>query len=196
MNRNQISSGLSLLKKYGIPVVPYTIASKLSDIPKNFLTFPLVLKACLTEHKTEKGAVKIVYSFEELKKEFKELKKKFRVPILVQKFVRGFELIIGARQDPVFGSLVMVGEGGIFTEYRKDVSFRLAPISKKEALDMIKEINFYSVLKGFRGMKANLDLLARVISKVSELSFREKIELEINPFILNEREGYAVDVRV
>lgn len=61
---------------------------------------------------------------------------------------------------------------------------------------MIKEINFYSVLKGFRGRKANLNLLAKVVSKVSELSFKEKVELDINPFILNEKEGYAVDVRV
>ena len=196
MSRNQISFGFSLLRKYNIPTAPFIIVSELSDLPKDFLTFPLVLKACLLEHKSELGAVKIVYNREELEKGFEKLRKKFRVPILVQKFVEGFELIIGAKQDPIFGSLVMVGEGGIFTEYRKDISFRLAPISKKEALEMIKEINFYSVLKGFRGRKANLNLLAKVVSKVSELSFREKIELDINPFILNEKEGYAVDVRV
>lgn len=133
MNRSRISFGFSLLRKYNIPIAPFIIVSKLSDLPKSFLTFPLVLKACLLEHKTELGAVKIVYSWEELEKGFEELRKKFGVPILVQKFVEGFELIIGAKQDPIFGSLVMVGEGGIFTEYRKDISFRLAPISKKRS---------------------------------------------------------------
>ncbi len=196
MNQNLDDTGFSILRKYEIPIAPYIVVSSFKDIPKNFIAFPLVIKASLLEHKTEKGAVKIVYNIGELKKEFQILRKKFRTPLIVQKFVEGFELIIGAKQDPIFGSLVMFGEGGILTEYRKDISFRLAPISKKEAYNMIKDVKFYSVLKGFRGKKTNLNLLAEVISRVSKLSYKEKAELDINPFILNEKEGYAVDVRM
>ncbi|MBN1159903.1 MAG: acetate--CoA ligase family protein [Candidatus Diapherotrites archaeon] len=110
----------------------------------------------------------------------------------------GYELIVGGKVDPQFGPIVLFGMGGIFVEVFKDVSMRLAPVTRKEAKEMITEIKAYEILKGIRGKKsADLNELAEVIVKVSELMANESIkELDINPLIAYHDEVYAVDTRM
>ncbi|MEK6725937.1 MAG: acetate--CoA ligase family protein [Deltaproteobacteria bacterium] len=112
---------------------------------------------------------------------------------------KGVEVIIGGLRDGQFGPVVMFGIGGIVVELLKDVSYRLAPIQKIEALEMMKEVKSYPLLTGFRGLRpADMDKLADAIVKVSEIitEMEEIREMEINPLIASETDAIAVDVRV
>ncbi len=118
--------------------------------------------------------------------------------ILVQQMAPlGHELIVGLKKDPQFGHALMFGLGGIFVEVYKDVSFRVVPIEKNEALDMISEIKGYPILKGIRGRKpADIEALACVLVAVSRMAQKENIlELDINPLIVGETGAIAVDAR-
>lgn len=113
----------------------------------------------------------------------------------------GTQMIIGARRDPSFGPIVMVGLGGIYVEVMKDVSFRALPISRQEALDMLKELKSYPLLLGVRGEeKRDIDIVLDVLLRVGALLLHsEQIsDIEINPLIVYEhgRGGVAVDARV
>jgi len=120
----------------------------------------------------------------------------------VQQMVKGGkEVIVGMSRDPQFGPLVMFGLGGIYVEILKDVSFRIAPISRKEAEEMIEEVKSIQLLKGVRGepprdLKAVVDVILRVAKLV--VDFPEIVEMDINPLmVLEEGKGaMAVDVRI
>ncbi len=182
------------LKKYKIPVASYKVLK--TDGEVSSLATPCVLKVPSILHKTEKGAVKIVRCKEELASTYCSLVKLGEV--IWQPLVEGKEVIIGVKDDPTFGPVLMFGLGGIFTEVYKDVSFRVCPITNKDAEAMISEIKAYPVLKGVRGQKPiNFKLLKDVLVKVGKLATKEKIkELDINPFMINDKSGCAVDVRV
>ncbi len=113
----------------------------------------------------------------------------------------GAQIIIGARRDPSFGPILMVGLGGIYVEVMKDVSFRALPISRQEALDMLKELKSYPVLLGVRGEeKRDIDTVVDVLLRVGALlQHCENIaDIEINPLVVYEhgQGGIAVDARV
>jgi len=101
--------------------------------------------------------------------------------------------------DDVFGHAIMFGLGGIFVEVLEDVSFRICPIDKKEALQMIREIKGYEILKGARG-KPELDIesLAELISKVSELVVNNDNirEIDLNPVRVYEDKVSVLDARI
>lgn len=101
----------------------------------------------------------------------------------------GYETIVGLKKDAQFGHAIMFGLGGIFVEVYKDITFRVVPIEKEDAIDMISEIKGYPILKGIRRRKpANIEAIAQVIVSVSELAEKEKIiELDINPLIVSEK---------
>ncbi|MBW3003698.1 acetate--CoA ligase family protein [Candidatus Woesearchaeota archaeon] len=152
-------------------------------------------------HKTEIKGVRVVKNYLELQKNFNDLlqlarRKKLRLDgILVQEFVEGKEVIIGLKKDPTFGQVIMFGLGGIFVELLKDVSFRVCPISQDDAQDMIDDLKGKKLLEGFRGEKpVNLDILKAALVGVSKITGVE--ELDINPFMINSKEGKAVDVRL
>ena len=93
----------------------------------------------------------------------------------------------------------MFGLGGIFVEVLKDVSFRIAPVDKKEALAMIKETKSYKILEGVRGEKAvNIGALVNIIVKTSDIVLKNKkiIELDFNPIVVNEKKATIVDARI
>jgi acyl-CoA synthetase (NDP forming) len=118
--------------------------------------------------------------------------------ILVQQMAPpGQEVIVGLKKDPQFGHALMFGLGGIFVEVYRDVSFRVVPIEKRDALMMISEIKGYSILKGIRGKKpADIDAIADVLMAVSKMAEKENIiELDINPLIVSEKGALAVDAR-
>ena len=196
-----------LLKSLPIAKSFLTIKQKGIEKYAQKLGYPLVLKIISkqTIHKTDIGGVKIVKSPEELNESFNELlkivkRKRIKLDgIMVQEYVKGQELIIGIKRDDTFGHVLMFGLGGILVEAIRDVTFRVCPISFKDVEQMIQDLKFKKILLGFRGGKpVNLNLLKKVLVKVSKIPLKHKEieELDINPFILNDRKGKIVDVRI
>jgi acetyltransferase len=121
---------------------------------------------------------------------------------LTQEQMRGGkEIITGMNRDPQFGPLVMFGLGGIYVEVLKDVSFRIAPFDRKEALAMIQEIRSFGLLRGVRGEPpADLDAVVDTLLRLSQLvtDFPEIVELDINPLMVFEkgRGVMGIDMRL
>jgi acyl-CoA synthetase (NDP forming) len=180
----------------------YIIKNK-NDLIK-FKNYPYVLKLSSSLlHKTDKNAVYTnLNTQKELNKAFTNLNKilknnKIEGSIVLQKQVKGLELIIGISRDPQFGKTILFGEGGIFTEKLDDSSLRVLPVSKKEISNMIKETKVYNILKGARNKKYDLDLLEDLIYKISKLAIKEDIkDLDLNPVIINQKGIHIVDARV
>lgn len=196
-----------LLKKYHIKTPDSAIVKKPEEAAKiaKKIGYPVVLKILSPDiiHKTEKKGVIVGLKDEsQVMKAFDEIKKhagkaRFR-GILVQRQVEGREVIIGGKRDQQFGAIVLFGLGGIFVEIMKDVSLRIAPIDKKEAMAMISEIKGYPILAGARGEKpVNLEKLAQTVSSASKMVSENDIqELDLNPVFVNEKDCLAVDVRM
>jgi len=111
----------------------------------------------------------------------------------------GNEVAIGMNRDDQFGPTIMFGLGGIFIEILKDVSLRVAPINKNEALEMIKEIKGFKILDGARGnKKANINTLVDILVNVSNLSLKEEQikSIDFNPVIVNESKALVADFRI
>lgn len=197
-----------LLAHYGIPVTREIVVESLDQLKEalNQISYPLVLKAHSSEvvHKTEKGLVHVdIRTLKEAESAFQKILKNLGnqgKAVLVQEMVKGQrELVVGLTRDNQFGPCVMFGLGGIFTEILKDVSFRVAPIEKKDALEMMKEIKAHKILEGIRGMPpADIDLLAQILIKVGKigLEVEEIKEIDINPIILHGGSPVAVDALV
>lgn len=113
----------------------------------------------------------------------------------VQPMVQGEELIIGIKKTPEFGPVIMVGRGGPTAEQEKDVAFRVLPITKKDAEEMLSEIRFFEKLKQ---EKTNLEKIKKNILKISSLSkkFSKISELDINPLMVNQKSAQVVDARI
>ena len=113
--------------------------------------------------------------------------------------VKGPEFIVGTTMDSQFGPLIMFGMGGVYVEVYKDVSFRLIPVSKGDALEMLTELKGKAILEGVRGLpKADPEQVANILLSVSKLiEENEQIaEMDINPLMLTERGAIAVDARI
>ncbi len=190
------AQGYKLLEKYKIPVAKYKIAKSEKDLAE--LKFPIVLKAISEKiiHKTEAGAVQICQTEKEARAAFARMKKLGQ--ILAQEFVEGQQAIIGTKRDATFGQTIMFGLGGIFVEIFRDVAFRVCPITEEDAGEMIGEIKAKQLLLGFRNQKAvNLKLLKNTLVNIGRLAIKENpAEMDINPFIINDKAGAAVDVRI
>lgn len=197
-----------ILAEYGIPVTQEELATsgKEALAAARRIGYPVALKIQSPDisHKTEARAVRLgVASDAELASAYDEIlvnarayKKSARVEgVLVQEMIKdGLEAILGVTNDPLFGPAVMFGLGGIFAEVLKDVSFRLAPVTKAVAHDMIREIKGYPVLAGARGrVEADVDALADAIVRLSALAVDlegEVAELDINPlFVMDKGRG-------
>lgn len=197
-----------LLQTYGIPVTREKVASNQQEFISAIeeIGFPLVIKACAPnlDHKTEHGLVHIdIRNEEEAVVTFKEIINKAKDhggTVLVQEMIKGRrELAIGLIRDDQFGPCVMFGLGGIFTEVLKDVSFRVAPIEKDDALDMMYEIKARRILGAIPGMPAaDFDQIADILIKVGTIGLeQEKVkEIDINPIILAGSRPIAVDALV
>lgn len=191
-----------IISKY-VEVPETQLITSLKDLK---IKSPLVMKIISQDaiHKTEFGGVSIVHREEEIESAFDELietskKHKLKLKgILVQKFIEGQQLIIGLKKDSVFNHVILFGLGGIFTELLNDISIRKCPISKEEAQSMIEELKSKKLFEGFRNIRLNLEKLKEDLVNVSKIPQKHKdiIELDINPYILNNREGRAVDVRI
>lgn len=206
MNLLDFKASNQLFKKYNIEVKDTGIfQDKESAI--NFakkIGFPVILKVFSKKiiHKTEKGAVIInIKNEKELTENFLLLNEKFKDKegLMLQKQFQGKEIVIGMSRDKVFGPVIMFGLGGIFVEILKDVSFRVCPLSKKDALEMIKELKSFDILMNFRGAKkVNLDKLVLFLVNLSKLALKEKnVEsIDFNPVFINENEINVADFRI
>jgi len=198
MKQLDFKKTLTLLNKYGIKFVKSEIIKTKDDFKKT--AYPVVLKIFSEKivHKTEKRAVVLdIRNKKEALEAWGKLRK-ISPDILKQKMIRGQEVIIGMKKDAQFGPVIMFGLGGIFAEVVKDVSFRICPVDKKQAAEMIKEIKSAEVLGGWRGRKpAKIGDLADIIVRTSKLSLKENIkEIDLNPIMVNSQGAFVVDARI
>lgn len=193
-----------LLRAYGISTTRYAVIKTEHDIDLLSLKYPVALKVCSSKilHKTDVGGVKLhIVNKAELKRVFHQFRKKFpNENFLVDQMVeKGVEIIVGLVQDPAFGLSIMCGVGGVFTELYKDVSFRVVPIDRYDAEEMIQEIKGKKLLEGFRGMKANkqlvIDLLLQV-SQIGEELINHVEEMDLNPVFVYENDICVVDAKL
>ncbi|WP_232423513.1 MULTISPECIES: acetate--CoA ligase family protein [Bacillus] len=200
-----------ILERYGIPTTRRTIATTAEEAIHfaNSIGYPVVLKVDSADitHKTEANAIRlnvqnereVMEAFTEIHRNATNYKPNAKINgISVQEMLpEGIEVIIGATKDPVFGPVVMFGLGGIFVEVFKDISFRVAPLSRTDAVDMIEEIKGKSLLKGARGKEhADIEAVIDVLLKVSSLVIENEAvieELDINPLLVYEEGVKAAD---
>jgi acetyl-CoA synthetase (ADP-forming) len=202
-----------ILKQAGISVVETKLAKTQKEAVSfsQKIGFPVVLKITSPDviHKSDSEGVKLsINSAAEVKKAYNEIFKKVRKQypdaiihgVSVQKMVRpGTEVIVGTSKDPQFGPVIMFGLGGIFVEVLKDVSFRIIPLGRKDALEMIEEIKGYPLLQGYRGKEpADISALVDIILKISKfIEENPQIkELELNPIFVYRNRAIAVDARI
>jgi acetyl coenzyme A synthetase (ADP forming)-like protein len=198
-----------------IPTLPMTLARSANEAAHiaQEMSFPVALKIASPDisHKSDVGGVEVgLRTASAVRAAYKRIVANARAAkpdahiegVTVQAMARpGREVIVGAVRDPQFGPLVMFGSGGVYVELLKDVSFRLAPVARDEALAMVEETLAGKLLAGLRGQPpADKSAVANVIVAVSQLiaSDDSLAEMDINPLIVyNEGEGaVAVDVRM
>jgi len=205
--------GKQVCDAYGIPVPKEGVATSADEAAKLAagMGFPVVLKIVSPEilHKTEAGGVLVgVKNADEAKKGFDTIManaKKYDAKaqllgVQVQQMLAGGqEVIVGAVTDPSFGKLVAFGLGGVLVEIMKDITFRLAPASRDDALSMLDSIAAADMLKGVRGADpVNREALATLIENVSRLiaDFPEISEMDLNPVFATRDGAIAADVRI
>jgi acetyl coenzyme A synthetase (ADP forming)-like protein len=203
----------TLCEAYGIAVPKEGVAASAADAASLAITigFPVVMKIVSPQilHKTEAGGVMVgLKSAAQAQEAFTTIVANARrydpkatiEGVQVQQMLGGGqEVIIGAVTDPAFGKLVAFGLGGILVEVLKDITFRLAPATREDALSMLDGIAAAEILRGVRGAPpVDRDALAAMIVAVSELvtDFPEISELDLNPVFATQRGATAADVRV
>jgi len=202
-----------LLKKAGIPIVEANLARSKKEAVSlsKEIGFPVVLKISSPDvvHKSDSGGVKLGLAnatqvgkaYNEIISSIKKTYPKAEIQgVSVQPMAPpGVEVIVGMSKDPQFGPVLMFGLGGILVEVLKDVSFRIVPVTERDAREMIREIKGYPILEGYRGQKpASIPALEKLIVKVSQ--FVEKNpqikELDLNPIFAYPDKAVAVDARI
>jgi acetyltransferase len=207
-----LTESLDLLGTYGFPMAPRrTVGSEAEAIAFGIeVGYPIVLKviAPSLSHKTEAGGVRVdLRNGDEAGLAYRKMAGALATfgpgaGILAQKMIRGGrEVIFGVTHDAKFGPLAMFGLGGVYVEVLKDVTFKIMPLTDREAADMVRAIRGYPLLTGFRGEKAvSLATIEEMLLRMSQLvADHPGIDaLDINPFIAGEsREASAaVDARV
>jgi len=203
----------ALCSLYGLPVTNFFVAKTKEEavaVAKKY-GYPIVLKIVSPQilHKSDAGGVIIdIKDDNGVREGFDRILKnvKAKVPnaeitgILVQEMApKSTEIIIGSTKDPTFGPTIMFGLGGIFVEILKDVSFRIAPITRTDAEELIKEIKSYKILEGARGMpKADQETIIDILLKTSKMLMEcpEIKELDMNPVLVYEKGAKIVDARI
>ncbi|MEM2004104.1 MAG: acetate--CoA ligase family protein [Nitrososphaerota archaeon] len=205
--------GKELLRSYGIPVAESSLSKNEEEAAElaESMGYPVVLKIVSQDiiHKSDVGGVVVgLNDREEVKKAYRTILEnvKKKAPgsrisgILVQRMApQGLEVIVGGIRDEEFGPVVMFGLGGIFVELMRDVTFRKAAITKFEALEMIREIRGYQVLRGFRGQPpVKEEAIAEILTKLSHLLLEQpKIrEIDLNPVFAYPDSAIVADVRI
>jgi acyl-CoA synthetase (NDP forming) len=206
--------GKEVLAAYGVPVVRELLTHSADEAARGAaqVGLPVVLKVESPDipHKTEAGVLRLGLKSEaEVRTAYAEVMRNAEAVtpaprisgVLVQPMVpQGTEIMVGARVDPQFGPMVVVGLGGIFVELLKDTAVRLAPVGVDEARRMLGELKAQRALQGFRGAEpVDLERLAEVVARISELADDQRgrmAELDVNPLICAGERIIAVDALI
>lgn len=194
---------LDILKSYKINIVETKVVKNKKDLKK--LKFPLVLKAVGEKliHKTEEKAVRVnIRNFSEAEVAYDKLKilfKKGADKIVSQAYIENnLELIVGFKRDKKFGTIFMIGWGGIYAEIIKDTAYHLDYLNKTDILEMLNKLKVYKLISGYRGKKYSQDSIIELMLSLSNLAKNnlEIQELDINPVFLSSKKAQAGDVRI
>ncbi len=202
-----------LIKEAGISVSETRLATSREEAISisREIGLPVVLKIASPDvvHKSDAGGVKVGLktpaqvgkAYDDILKSVgKEYPKAKIQGVSVQKMARpGVEVIIGMSKDAQFGPVLMFGLGGVLVEVLKDVSFRIVPLTRRDAAEMIREIKGYPILEGYRGQEpADVSSLEEIILKLSDFVEKnpEVKELDLNPIFAYSNGAIAVDARV
>jgi acetyltransferase len=210
-----ISEALEVLNSYGISTVQSFHAQTIDEAKDfaNEIGYPIAIKIVAEQisHKSDVGGVQLnlrnnsalVGAYEDMLKRIQKVYPGIKTDgVLVQPMVTGGrELILGGRQDPQFGPVILVGLGGIFVEIFEEVNVRVAPITRSEAVEMVEQLKGFQILKGARGDRpSDIDALIETLLRLSQLltEFPEIKEVDINPLrVFLEGEGCrALDARI
>ncbi|MFL6489113.1 MAG: acetate--CoA ligase family protein [Nitrososphaera sp.] len=201
-----------VLSEYGVKVPKYALVNNAEEaqMQAEKIGYPLVAKIVSPEilHKTDVQGVKVgLQNSSEVKDAFNDiygrLSKQYKVKgLLLEKMASGggVEIIVGLQNDPQFGPVIMAGIGGIYTEVFRDVSFRVLPITKEDAINMIEDLKGNRILKGFRGAPpVDVNMLADALVNIGKFgtdmaSYYESIDF--NPIIFYENEYVVVDAKI
>jgi len=204
-----------VMEAYGIPLPQSVLARNPEEAVEaaDSIGYPVAMKIASPDilHKTDIGGVRLnIRGADEVRDSLDLLNYRALrfMPqaeiwgVLVQEMVEGcYEVLVGMSRDPQFGPLLAFGLGGIYVETLRDVTFRIAPVARWEAREMLSEIHGYSLLRGVRGESpADLEAIVDCILRLSQLvtDFPEIVELDINPLIVCEegKGAVAVDLRM
>ncbi|MFA4946055.1 MAG: acetate--CoA ligase family protein [Candidatus Micrarchaeia archaeon] len=195
-----------LLAEAGIELVEARECGSLAALRTAYahLAKPLVLKGLGSAHKTEKNMIHLgITSLVELGVAYAKLKNCAGCApssFLLQEQKRGVEFIIGGHRDPVFGPVIIFGTGGVLTELYGDVAMRVAPLSRRDAMELIRETRASAFFKpgGFREKKANERVIVDLLLKSSRFLVEENgvSEFDFNPVIADEEKAFIVDARL
>ncbi|MCK4970864.1 MAG: acetate--CoA ligase family protein, partial [Thermoplasmata archaeon] len=206
--------GYELLRAYDVPVPPTAVARDADEAVAlaREMGYPVVLKVASSEiaHKSDMGGIAVGMdsdgsvrdNFHYIMRTVRQRMPRARIDgVTIQKMVKGREIIVGINRNDTFGPVVTFGLGGIFVEILKDVSTRIAPLTRQDIRSMITEIQSFPILAGARGQRpADLDALEDLIARVTQIAidFPQVQELEVNPLLLGEEgEGaWAVDALI
>lgn len=207
-------TGKQILAEYGVAVPKGVVVSDETGLTSLLegLTPPFAVKVVSADiiHKSDVGGVAIGFAdIDAVEVAIVEMRDRLsgggaRIDgYLVEEMAApGHELVLGAVQDPQFGSLVMIGLGGVFVEIFEDVAFRIFPLTRADALDMLDDLKAAPVLTGARGGKAiNKDVLVDAILKFGGADGllakhgADFSEIDINPLIVSQQAAIAVDAR-
>ena len=215
--RDQLTTleSIDVLQAYGIRACKYGLAVNEDEAVTvaNNIGYPVVMKMTskTTSHKTDVGGVIVnIQSEEQLRNEYKGLISRLEAKglleglegVIIQEMVKGSrEMVCGIATDPQYGPMMMFGLGGVFVEVMKDVTFRIAPLTDNDAIEMIKSVKAYKLLEGARGTTpAQINQIQETLLRLSQLvsDFKFIDELDINPLLISEKtgEGIAVDGRI
>ena len=203
-----------LLEYYDIPVVKTSVAKTADEaaVLASQIGYPVVLKILSPQivHKTDAGGVVLdINSEAELRKAFDLIMQRAREynpnaeiqGVTVQPMIKkqGYEVIIGAKTDMLFGPVILFGMGGIGVELFRDVAIGLPPLNQTLARRIMEETKVYQLLKGYRNVPpANIRLLEEIMVRFSQMlvDFPQLKEVDINPLFIDEKEAFALDARV
>jgi len=205
----------SLLEAYGIPVTKTFVARSKEDAVQyaERVGYPVVLKVFSADitHKTDVGGVElnlatreaVELAFDAIVDRAQTARPDARVEgVTVQKMISlptGRELIIGAKRDPVFGTVMLVGAGGITAELYQDRAMELPPLNERLARRMLESLQSWPLLEGYRGRPGvDVDRLIEVLIRLSYLvaDYPEIVELDVNPLLVSADEVIALDARI
>lgn len=207
-------TGKQILAQYDVHVPRSCVVAADGDVraASATLSAPFVLKVIAPEivHKSDVGGVRLgLRDAGELEVAVADLQASLRAKhieaqgwLIEEMIPGGVEVVVGGLTDPEFGPMVMVGLGGVFVEVLRDVSFRICPISERDAVEMIDELRGAPLLRGARGreavsIRAIIDVLVALGGQDSLLMQCQAhvVEIDINPLIVTHDQAYAADAR-